>query len=239
MKRIVWLLGCCLACSSVSAQVAETADSIEEINGIKRDTTFLYAESTMRDGVEALSGANAVLELKVMDWVRNQYPSESVDTCVANAIKNRRNLYSKRGNYFRVLAFVNKNDIIPPTRLLELNPPQADVEAKEEQIQPLEDYTAHPLTPEEEAMAAITSFDSIEPYVKGLMSEQKVHAYGKYASLPEETDCYIFVYDRSGSVVAVLRQAEDGTHFNMQTEKIDDVKNYKNCGAIWFQLNKD
>ena len=85
-------------------------------------------------------------------------------------------------------------------------------------------------------MSAIDSFGRIEPYVNRLKEEGRLRAYGKYASLPENEPCYIFVYDRDGNIVAVLRQSENGLHYNLRSQNDDNVKNYKNCGAIWLQL---
>ena len=53
--------------------------------------------------------------------------------------------------------------------------------------------------------------------------------------MPANQDCYVFVYDKAGSVVAVLRK-ENGTQLNLKTLGEDDIKKYKNCGAIWLQI---
>ena len=100
----------------------------------------------------------------------------------------------------------------------------------------MKDITTPALTSDEETMAAIFNFSEIEPYVKSLKSERRIHAYGKYASLPVEDPCYMFVYNKEGSVIAVLRQSEDGKQINLRTLKDDNVRNYKNCGAIWLQF---
>lgn len=74
---MILLVVCFLTGGASIAHSAELPDSTDYINAIKRDTTYLYAESTMRDRVEALSGACAVLELKVAEWVRRQYPERA------------------------------------------------------------------------------------------------------------------------------------------------------------------
>lgn len=204
MKRLVMFCGCWLAYSACFAQGMDTAD---DINAIKRDTTYIYAESTRRDPVEAQSDARSFLELKVAEWVKSNYPKENVDTCVMKARENWLDLSSHRGDYSRVLVFVKKSTIIPIY-----------------------------LSSDEKKMAVIAGFDDIEPYITGLEKEGRINAYGKYDTLPKNVACYIFVYNQQRSVAAVLRQSKNGQYFNLRTKSSDNVRNYKNCGAIWFQL---
>ena len=84
-------------------------------------------------------------------------------------------------------------------------------------------------------MKQIKSFYDVEPYIKGLKSKGKLNAYGKYATMPENEDCHLFVYDKQGNISALLRKAGN-TQYNLNSLKEDNIKNYKNCGAIWFQL---
>lgn len=224
-----YLLGLCmLVCGSPQIQGAEQTDSLNNINIIKRDTMFIYAESTMKDAIEALSGANAVLELKIYDWLHSNHPNESAQLLVENSKNKWFNIHTSRGKYNRVFVYVSKHHILP-----EKKEKQTDEETQTIEI---EDVQVQQLSPEEENMSAIDSFGRIEPYVNRLKEEGRLRAYGKYASLPENEPCYIFVYDRDGNIVAVLRQSENGLHYNLRSQNDDNVKNYKNCGAIWLQL---
>jgi len=232
MKKIVLLWACTLTSVMVQAQEAEHVDSLNDINAIKRDTSFIYAESTMRDALEAQSGAQAILELKLYDWLRSSHPDENAEVLVTNSKDKWFPLLTKRGRYNRVFVYVSKRDVLPVVEI------PAPVET-EEPVQPvpvLDEVLVPELTSDEESMAAIFNFDDIEPYIKGLKNEGRLHAYGKYASLPEDDPCYMFVYDKEGSIVAVLRQLEGGKHYNLRTLKEDNVRNYKNCGAIWLQF---
>ena len=202
----------------------------DDINAIKRDTSYIYAEATMRDAVEAKSGARSLLELKIYDWLRSRHPGENADMLVTQSRESWRDLLTRRGNYNRVFAFVRKNDILPEMEESALTEEELTIE---------EEAPVPELTADEEEMSSVQRFSSIEPYVKGLMEKGRVKAYGKYASLPEDDPCYLFVYNRDGAVVAVLRQTEDGSHFNLRDMKYDNVRNYKNCGAIWFQLKDE
>ena len=233
MNRILMIfaglmsLGCCLA------QNIRGVDPDNDINTIKRDTSFIYAESTMRDVIEAQSGAETILELKVTDWIRSHYPEAQLDTILAKVSENIQTLISLRGKYNRVLVYVKKGLIVPqPINNVSID----SIQKTDEFIPVLEEDKHLILTAIETQMVSISEFNAIEPFITMLKQERRLNAYGKYASLPEETVCHIFVYDRDGIVVAALRQAEDGTYHNLRTKERDNVRNYKNCGAIWFQL---
>lgn len=232
MKKIVLLWACTLASVMVQAQEVEYVDSLNDINAIKRDTSFIYAESTMRDALEAQSGAQAILELKLYDWLRSSHPDENAEVLVTNSKDKWFPLLTKRGRYNRVFVYVSKRDVLPVVEI----PSPVETEEPVQPVPVLDEVLVPELTSDEESMAAIFNFDDIEPYIKGLKNEGRLHAYGKYASLPEDDPCYMFVYDKEGSIVAVLRQLEGGKHYNLRTLKEDNVRNYKNCGAIWLQF---
>lgn len=90
-------------------------------------------------------------------------------------------------------------------------------------------------TPLEEQMLTITKAQDIQIFVKNLQSEGKLSRFGKYADMPSDISCYIFVYDRDMNIPAYLRK-EGVVLINLVTGEIDDIKNYRGCGAIWFKL---
>jgi hypothetical protein len=220
----------------------------EDINKIKRDTMFIYAEATMKDLNEAYNGARAILERKIGDWVREQHPTETIELCIVKAKEHYAQLETRRGDFYRAFVYVRKSDIMPVTdksevKVLEVAPVAKSnkIEAQpaiivteeapivEEKQQVLE------LTPDEKQMTQVKSFYDIEPYIIGLQSKNKLVAYGKYAKMPTNEDCHLFVYDKQGNISALLRKS-GANQYNLNTLKEDNVKNYKNCGAIWFQL---
>ena len=222
IKKKLLLWASLMSSLSVQAQGIERIDTLDDINAIKRDTSFIYAESTMKDVLEAHTGAQALLQLKIIEWLRFNHPELDSESLVTNSKEKWFSLLTKRGAYNRLFVYVNKRDIVP---------------IKEEPEPVFEEEQILPLTPEEETMAvSIVRFENIEPYVKNLKADGQLKAYGKYASLPQDDSCYMFVYNREGNIEAVLRQTEDGKHFNLRTMKEDNVHNYKNCGAIWLQF---
>ncbi len=243
MKRL--LLSLSFIISYFSFSVAQTPAATKEINAIKRDTTCIYAEATMKDVNEALIGAKSILEVKVGDWVRSQHPNEGIEVCIAKAKEHSFEVQTRRGDYYRAFVYVKKRDIMPiadksevvvfqvlPDSIKPLTTPEEVISEETRVEAPASVIT---LTKEEEQMVAITSFYNIEPYIKGLRGKNKLEAYGKYATMPADSACHIFVYDQQGQVKAVLRKTPTA-QLNLKTLKEDNVKNYRNCGAIWFRL---
>ena len=233
----------------LSFSVAQTAtDVAKNINKVKRDTMYIYAEATMKDLNEAYNGARAILEMKVGDWVRTQHPAEGIELCIVKAKEHFAQLETRRGDFYRAFVYVRKSDIMPVADKSEVTVFEVAPVTKPNQIeaQPaiiVTEETPHveekqqvlELTSEEKQMKQIRSFYDVEPYIKGLKSKGKLNAYGKYATMPENDDCHLFVYDKQGNISALLRKS-GAMQYNLNTLKEDNVKNYKNCGAIWFQL---
>ena len=247
MKRLLFIIT--VAITSFSICKAQTAtDVAKNINMVKRDTMYIYAEATMKDINEAYNGAKAILEMKVGDWVREQHPTEGIEVCIVKAKEHLTQLETRRGDFYRAFVYVRKSDILPVADKSEVavfevapvaqpNQPEAApaIIISEESPVEVNETPVLELTSEEKQMKQVRSFYEVEPYIKGLKSKGKINAYGKYATMPEAEDCHLFVYDKHGNISALLRK-RGNTQYNLNTLKEDNVKNYKNCGAIWFQL---
>ena len=244
MKRLLLLTIGLLGLTICKAQTA--SDVAKIINKVKRDTMYIYAESTTKELDEAYSNARTLLEMQVGDWVRKQRPNENVELCIVKAKEHLLQLETRRGEFYRAFVYVKKSDIMPVSdksevKVLEVGPrehqnsvtPTPAIIVTEKA--PTKDVTEIELTSEEEQMKKVCKFYDVEPYVKDLKSKGKLNAYGKYATMPTDQDCHLFVYDKQGNISALLRKS--GTkQYNLNSLKEDNVKNYKNCGAIWLQL---
>lgn len=243
MKRLFF----CLSFIIYHLSFSYAQSIAQDINKIKRDTMYIYAEATMKDLNEAYNGARAILEMKVGDWVRAQHPEEGIEVCIVKAKEHFIQLETRRGDFYRAFVYVRKSDIMPVADKSEVtvfevapptqpNQPQAAPAIILSEEAPIEKETpVLELTSEEKQMKQVRSFYEIEPYIKGLKSKDKLKAYGKYATMPANENCHLFVYDKQGNISALLRKSGD-IQYNLNTHKEDNVKNYKNCGAIWFQL---
>ena len=245
MKRLLLSLSFFIFHLSYSA--AQTPAAANEINKVKRDTTCIYAEATMKDLDEALLGAKSILEVKVGDWVRSQHPSEGIEVCIAKAKEHSFEVQTRRGDYYRAFVYVRKGDILPVADKSEVvvfqvqpvgeKPLTTPPEVISEETPVEAPVPVVSLTPDEEQMVAITSFYNVEPYIKGMRDKNRLDSYGKYSTMPADSACHLFVYDQQGQIKAVLRKTPT-SQLNLKTLKEDNVKNYRNCGAIWFRLKE-
>ena len=235
----------CLLVGLISLHAQEGEDKSKSIGDIKRDAHFLYAEATMRDPEEASKGAKAILEMMVGDWVHGHYPGEDVEVCIVKAKEHCQLLQTRRGDYYRAFVYVRKSDILTVSDTSEVvvfhvAPAESrdSISVMEREAGPAAPDKTVCLTPTEQRMVGIHGFYDIEPFVRELESAGKLDGYGKYATMPSDAFVYLFVYDKKGSVVAVLRN-DYGEVFNLYTLQQDIIKNYKNCGAIWLQLKNN
>lgn len=245
MKKIFLTLF--LTFSLVSSSNAQTAAEVNKsINKIKRDTMYIYAESTTKDLSEAYSNARAILEMQVGEWVQKQHPSEGIELCIVKAKEHIMQLDTRRGELYRAFVYVKKSDIMPVADKSEVTVFEVApiVESSQAEVAPAIIVTEEApkqekpiieLTPEEKQMKQVKSFYEVEPYINGLKGKGKLQGYGKYATMPKGQDCHLFIYDKQGNISALIRKSGN-LQYNLNTLKEDNVQNYKNCGAIWFQL---
>ena len=236
-----------LSFSLITISNAQTAAEVtKSINKVKRDTMYIYAESTTKDLNEAYTNARAILEMQVGEWVQKQHPSEGIELCIVKAKEHFMQLDTRRGELYRAFVYVKKSDIMPVSDKSEVTVFEVAPSTRQNQTEvapaiivteeaPKEEKTVVKLTSEEIQMKQIKSFYEVEPYIKGLKSKGMINAYGKYATMPHGQDCHLFVYDKQGNISALLRKSGN-IQYNLNTLKEDNVNNYKNCGAIWFQL---
>jgi len=245
MKKIFLTLF--LTFSLVSSSNAQTAAEVNKsINKVKRDTMYIYAESTTKDLSEAYSNARAILEMQVGEWVQKQHPSEGIELCIVKAKEHIMQLDTRRGELYRAFVYVKKSDIMPVADKSEVTVFEVApiVESSQAEVAPAIIVTEEApkqekpiieLTPEEKQMKQVKSFYEVEPYINGLKGKGKLQGYGKYATMPKGQDCHLFIYDKQGNISALIRKSGN-LQYNLNTLKEDNVQNYKNCGAIWFQL---
>ena len=228
MKKI--FLALFMTFSLVTISNAQTAAEINKsINKVKRDTMYIYAESTTKDLNEAYTNARAILEMQVGEWVQKQHPSEGIELCIVKAKEHFMQLDTRRGELYRALTVF---EVSPSAHQNQVEVSPAIIVTEEA---PKEEKAIVQLTSEEIQMKQVKSFYEVEPYINGLKSKGKLNGYGKYATMPQGQDCHLFVYDKQGNISALLRKSGN-IQYNLNTLKEDNVNNYKNCGAIWFQL---
>jgi len=215
MRKFILLVSVLYISLNVSAQNFTTN---RQINALKLDTTLIYAEATMKELKNAELDANALFDMKVSEWIEQTYKDEEIKYDLSEIRRHRKELHMLRSNlYYRVFIYIYLNDI------------------EVERLQPKAKEEKFILNEEELEMVTLDSFYKIEPYIKLLENKGKLKAYGKFKNLPNNDLCYLFIYNKEGEIVAVMKHTADKV-INLKTLEQDIVTNYKNCGAIWFQL---
>jgi hypothetical protein len=215
MRKFILLVSVWYISLNVSAQNFTTN---RQINALKLDTTLIYAEATMKELKNAELDANALFDMKVSEWIEQTYKDEEIKYDLSEIRRHRKELHMLRSNlYYRVFIYIYLNDI------------------EVERLQPKVKEEKFILNEEELEMVTLDSFYKIEPYIKLLENKGKLKAYGKFKNLPNNDLCYLFIYNKEGEIVAVMKHTADKV-INLKTLEQDIVTNYKNCGAIWFQL---
>ena len=215
MRKFILLVSVWYISLNVSAQNFTTN---RQINALKLDTTLIYAEATMKELKNAELDANALFDMKVSEWIEQTYKDEEIKYDLSEIRRHRKELHMLRSNlYYRVFIYIYLNDI------------------EVERLQPKAKEEKFILNEEELEMVTLDSFYKIEPYIKLLENKGKLKAYGKFKNLPNNDLCYLFIYNKEGEIVAVMKHTADKV-INLKTLEQDIVTNYKNCGAIWFQL---
>lgn len=239
---------------SVPSGAKAQSEAISQINAIKRDTSYLYAEATMAEWQQAYDGASDILEATITDWANKQSFGKNASAYVAKAKNSTLEIKTKRGKYFRAFLYVKKSDIVavdksqtvmvvsPVKKKKALTVTSVGNKGKGDAQQApigvestVEEISTPSLTEEEKQMAAVQNFAEIQPLVKRLQGQGLVDQFGKYSTMPTTGTCYLFVYDKTGKVSATLKRT-DGAFTNLATAAADDIGNYKNHGAIWLNL---
>lgn len=225
--NIRFLLTVLISCLPVAAIFADQTDEVKkQINKIKKNTQYIYAESTAPTEADAQNYAEEKLYDEINKWVATQKKMKNSPNLVVN---NKKSLWTTlsmpRGtNMFRSFIYVKKSDIIPTDNATIISNENLTVEK-----------TLAPVLPEAvNAIAACTEYADMAAKIKELKAEGKIKSYARYASLNKPEDYYLAIYNRDGKVVAVLTPGTERR--NVKTNKPDSVKNYGGCGAIGFNL---
>lgn len=225
MRILLSITLCLLALTA--AQAGPTDDVKKEINKIKKNSQYIYAESTAPTEEDARAYAEERLFDEVNKWVSTQKKMKGSANLVVN---NRKELWTTlsmpRGtNMYRYFIYVKKKDIIPTDNAVVIA--NESRPAVEEKLQPV-------LPEAINLLAGITDYYAMAEKVKQLKAEGKIEDYGRYASLDDPDECYLIIYNREGKVVAILTPGPE--RLNVKTNQPDGVANYSGCGAIGIEV---
>ena len=213
--------------------IGSMADDVEsvkkQINGIKKDSQYIYADVTASTTEDAKDLAEEALYANINEWAANQKKlGKSVNTVKPHEEKWV-SFAIPRGNMFRSFIYVKKSDLLP-----EGNTETVSVASTASKV-PASPSVVTPIPAVVKDVAACMEYDELAAKITRLKEEGKISKYGRYASLDNPQDYYLAVYNREGKIVAVL--SSGASRINVRTGQADSEKNYKGCGAIGFKIN--
>lgn len=226
--RNLFIVGLLLPFLGLLAQTAD--EKKKEINRIKKNSLYIYAEATAATEEEAKDLAEEILYQEINEWAATQKQLRKGNNFL---VRNRKELWSTmslpRGNMYRSFIYVKKSNILPAdnTEVICNNSPS-----------PTTVDTGKPaaVTYPETVMqiAACQEYTEMAALIKDMEDRALIGHYARYASLSNPENYYLAIYDKTGKVRAVLTPGHE--RINVTTGKADAVTNYAGCGAIGFTL---
>ena len=142
-----------------------------------------------------------------------------------------------RGNCFRAFMYVKKSDIIPADNVtVSANPtPQAKAETTEVKPAVVEPVYSERKQETINTLLAIKKFSELQTVLPKLKKEGRVDGYGKKKDLQDPNAHMFIVFDREGTIMAVLSEGEK--RINLNTKQPDSLTNYQGQGIIGIKVN--
>lgn len=233
MKIINRLLTLLLALLPMAVFGQNSSDVKKQINSIKKNNQYIYADVTAATEQDAHDLAEDELNQNINEWAATKKKLRDSQNFI---VSNKRELWAElkmpRGNMFRSFMYVKKSDIQGADNVDVIDNTKSSAPAVSgSQIENIVDV-AIPGTVSE--LMACTKYSDFVNLLKQKSADGSVSTYGRYASLDNPDDYYLAIYDRQGNMKAMLTQAPN--RVNAATKKLDDVTNYRGCGAIGFKL---
>ena len=142
---------CILACFVwVPSFAQEESVSKQQINQIKRDTSFLYSEATDETAEKALDAARTMLMAQVQEYLESNQKTVMVNDATKQSVYAKtRTLEMMRGTQHRVFVYVQKSDVnaifgIQQQQVLAANPPISPRSGQAEEMKEKEQKVQSP-----------------------------------------------------------------------------------------------
>lgn len=234
----------------------------KQINQIKRNNSYLYAEATMETADEALSLARELLIQQVQEYISEKHKlSQAKDVLVKNINAKSESLSMMRGTMYRIFVYVKKNDIeaidnvtaintetnttqvvveqpLPPTPAPKEPTQVSEIKNSTTQGEPVTE-TGLPTWQQQaiEEFLQCTDMSAVKAKLNRMKAEYKIKKYGTASNCPNANEAYWILFNADGSVNTVLGTGiSDRINFRNMTYTVLD--NYKGMDALWFNFAK-
>lgn len=233
------VLGVCLSLP-VKAQEQAQADAMKQINEIKLNNNYIWAEGTSsKSKKDALENALAVLKFEIQSWL-NQSGQKDLAAVAMTSQNQYMKIETERRKIHRAFIYVPKSQIMPigkdekvvVVERQEAKPKKEKIVEEKPELESKVEEIYIPTDIEQE-MLNVKRSSEMEVFI----NRYKINQTGKYRDRPKDGSYYIFIFNREGNVPACLKVV-DSNIINVTTGKGDSFDNYKGCGGQWFILNK-
>lgn len=233
---LVW--GVFLSTPAIAQEQAQ-ADAMKQINEIKLDSSYIWAEGTSsKNKKDALDNALAVLKFEIQSWL-NQNGQKDLAAVAMTSNDQYMKIETERRKVHRAFIYVAKTQIMPIGKnekvvVVERQEAKPKKEKAVEKAPELESTVEEIYVPTdiEQEMLNVKRSSEMEVFI----NLHKINQTGKYRDRPQTGIYYIFIFNRDGNVPACLK-IDDNNIINVATGKADSFDNYKGCGGQWFILN--
>lgn len=249
MKRLLFIL---LAISSILT-VSANDNRQKQINEIKKNNAYLYADVTKATPEEAVSHAIKQLKEAIIIWVSERTDSTNIQIADLKAYYDT--IMTTRANMYRVLAYVKKENLLPFFKQYNLTLVDSLDNEKTIQTKPERKESSDTIANAKvrrllknnflgrtggvlDKIKRAKNFFELKEIMEPLKAKGDIKDYGKYATAENLDDCYLIIYDPAGNIKAILSKGTKERQ-NLKTGKPDLISNYRGCGAIWFTINEN
>lgn len=243
------------------------AQSVRQINMIKRSSQYIYSEATMPTAEEAHQVAYERLLTEIREYAQGKKQLTEVNNIAIRNISSKcESIEVPRGEMFKVFLYVKKSDINDAANLTVL---VKDGENASEEVVSIgngwilkpdiiQDSSSDPKdTDKKETGAANPSLKLNEAWkqnaidqllnapsfaeARSIMSvmkrEFKIKKYGRPAECTDWNIAFWLIGDEAGKVVTVLGP-EDGGRTDFKKLSKTSLKEFSGYDAVWFTLSK-
>lgn len=226
-----------MAVSHSSALAQENTETLHEINKIKLDGSYVWAEGTSRKSEkEAMDNAQAVLEFEIQNWIKT-LEEKDVAGVVMPTNDQCLKIQTQRAKLYRSFVYVPKNLILPYYKNEKLvvveNMSPASLKTEAETVEENQEVKVYEPTPFEKEMMAVKTGNAIAPFFKN----KGIIRHGKFKNRPQDGIYYVFLYEKDGNIRAYLKSVYNAVT-NIVTGEPDNYSNYKDSFARWFIYDK-
>lgn len=224
------------SCTSIFAQ-STVEEKKKEINAIKKNSDYIYAEATMADQQAAIDLAKEILYQNVNEWVAKQKKFAGASNVITvNTNYSVEDMTLPRGNWFRAFMYVKKSDIIPAGNVAVMKVARTEPDA--EKAAPVEPAVKQE-SPEDiikKQLLECENTGQMSTLLKNLKAEGKIADFQKLNTITSPEEYVIVIFSKEGVIRAILSEGAERT--NVKTGQPDQISNYKGNGAIGIKIKK-